>query len=543
MKEKYFYTAIYIRLSRDDRDKMELTGSNGSVKYESGSITNQRELIRNYIKKQPDMQLYDIYADDGFSGSNFNRPGFQRMIADIEAGMVNCVIVKDLSRFGRDYIETGKYIQKIFPCLGVRFIALADHYDSLFTDNVENSVILPVKNFINDSYCRDISAKTRSGLEARQRKGELVSPFAVYGYAKDQENKNHLVIDEYAAINVRNIFKWKIEGMAISAVAEKLNSLGILSPKEYKKSIGIKFNGGFSGTGRSLWSGTAVKRILTNEVYLGHLVQGKSQKTSYKTRKVTAKPEKEWIRAENTHKAIITEDDFKIVQNLLKSDSRKSPGMKEAGRFSGLLFCGDCGEQMVRRVNRYKGETKVFYICSSKNRGEGCSRHSIKENVLTGITDYVIKKYANIFLDREKLFVNVKKQEINPDIISIYNKEILRLKEEQNKYYKLCSGLNEDLKNGVITEEEFKRLYNNFNEKWEQLKKSQKKQEDLIEEILQKETDCAARLNNLKKTAELKEIDRHTLSSLVKRIYIYEGKRIEIEFYFTDSYALYLADK
>ena len=344
MKTQYFYTAMYLRLSRDDEDKEALTEKTGSVKFESGSITNQKELIRDYIRKQPDMEIYDIYADDGFSGSNFIRPEFRRMIADIESGSVNCVIVKDLSRFGRDYIETGRYIQKIFPSLGVRFIALADHYDSFFAGSSESSIVLPVKNFINDSYCRDISVKVKSALESRRKNGKLVSPFAVYGYAKDQKDKNHLVVDEYAAVNVRNIFKWKIEGMAVSAIAKRLDSLGILPPREYKKSIGVKFNGGFSGTGKSLWSSTAVKRILTNEIYLGHLVQGKSQKVNYKVQKVIAKPEKDWVRAEHTHKAIITEDDFNIVQNLLKSDSRKSPDMKEAGRFSGLLFCGDCGD-------------------------------------------------------------------------------------------------------------------------------------------------------------------------------------------------------
>lgn len=520
MKGQYFYTAMYLRLSRDDGD---------SFKSESGSITNQKGLIRDYIRKQQDMELYDIYSDDGFSGSNFLRPEFKRMIADIEAGRVNCVIVKDLSRFGRDYIETGRYLQKIFPSLGVRFIALADNYDSFFADRGESSIVLPVKNFINDSYCRDISVKVKSGLEARRRNGEFISPFAVYGYVKDPEDKNHLIIDEYAAVNVRNIFKWKIEGMAVSAIVKRLDSLGVLSPREYKKSMGVKFNGGFSGKGRSLWSSASVKRILSNEVYLGHLVQGKSQKINYKVQKVIAKPEKEWIRAEHTHEAIITEDDFNIVQNLLKSDSRKSPDMNKPGRFAGLLFCGDCGEQMVRRVNHYKGKTKVYYICSTKNRGEGCSRHSIKETVLTEITDYIITKYANIFMDTKKSFNNIEKPKANLDIISVYNKEILRLKEEQNKYHKFCQGLNEDLKDGVITKEELERLYNIFNEKARKLEQSCKEQENLIEEALQKRRNCTFRINGFG------NIDRHTLSSMVKRIYIYEGRRIEIEFYFTDT--------
>lgn len=188
MKKKHFLTAMYLRLSRDDEDKDSKAGKTGVVKSESNSIGSQRELIRAFIMEQSDMELYDIYVDDGFSGSNFERPEFKRMLADIEAGRVNCVIVKDLSRFGRDYIEAGRYIQKVFPALGVRFIALTDHYDSDSADMSETSIILPVKNFINDSYCRDISTKVKSQLEVKRRNGECIASFVVYGYKKARRN-------------------------------------------------------------------------------------------------------------------------------------------------------------------------------------------------------------------------------------------------------------------------------------------------------------------------------------------------------------------
>ena len=384
MKEKHFYVAMYLRLSKDDNDIVDVIGKDGKVKSESNSIGNQRELIKSFVREQSDMELYDIYVDDGFSGSNFNRPEFKRMIADIEAGRVNCVIVKDLSRFGRDYIESGRYIQKIFPSIGVRFIALTDHFDSFSADSGESSIVLPVKNFINDSYCRDISTKVKSGLEVKRKNGECISPFAVYGYFKDEKDKNHLVVDRYAAENIRAIFKWKIEGLALSAIADKLNSLGILSPKEYKKSLGMKYNGGFSGAGTALWSSAAVKRILTNEVYLGHLIQGKTQKVNYKVKKNVERPREEWVRVENTHEAIISADDFEIVQNLLRSDSRVSPDMKSVGLFTGLLFCGDCKEQMIRRVNRYRDRTKIYYICSTKNRVEGETESHWKGKAICG---------------------------------------------------------------------------------------------------------------------------------------------------------------
>lgn len=295
MKKQLFNVAMYLRLSRDDED------IDGSKKSESNSIGSQREIIRTYIREHDDMDLYDIYVDDGFTGSNFDRPEFKRMISDIEAGKVNCVIVKDLSRFGRDYIEAGRYIQKTFPALSVRFIALTDHYDSFNADSGESSIVLPVKNFINDSYCRDISTKVKSQLEVKRKNGEFIGAFAVYGYLKNPKNKNQLVVDDYAADIVKKIFMWKLEGLSALAISKKLNELGILSPMEYKKSNGVHFSTGFAVNTKTRWSSVAIKRVLTNEVYLGHMVQGKREKVNYKVKKIVDKPEEEWARVERTH--------------------------------------------------------------------------------------------------------------------------------------------------------------------------------------------------------------------------------------------------
>ncbi len=541
-ESRHFYAAMYLRLSREDSDVGTTadTGSAGSAEVtfraESNSIGSQRELIRSFIREQEDIELFDCYADDNYSGSNFERPEFKRMISDIRAGRVNCVIVKDLSRFGRDYIETGRYLDQIFPALGVRFIALTDRYDSFSADAGERNIVLPVKNFINDSYCRDISTKVKSQLAIKRRKGECLAAFAVYGYRKSAEDRNRLLVDDYAAGIVRRIFAWKIEGMAVSAIAEKLNGLHILSPKEYKKSLGLNYRGGFARGSDSRWSSPSVRRILTNEVYLGHLVQGRTERINYKVKKCVEKPKEKWIRVENTHEPIISADDFTIVQNLLKADGRISPEKKEISPFMGLLFCGDCREQMVRRVNRYKGTEKIYYICSTKNRGEGCSRHSIEETVLKELTGTAIRQYANDFLEQEQLFAQAKEREANLQAVISYNKEIARLKKEQDKYYSLCAGLYEDLGTGVITREEFERLHGEFQRKAESLSASEEKQEQLVREMFKSGVLSAGRLASFKDSLELKEIDRHTLASLVKRIWVYEGKRIEIEFYFTDQY-------
>ena len=228
------------------------------------------------------------------------------------------------------------------------------------------------------------------------------------------------------------------------------------------------------------------------------------------------------------------------MQELLKTDSRKSPQMSHAGLFAGLLFCGDCREQMVRRVTRYNGKQKVFYICSTKNRGEGCSRHSIEESVLKMLVENTVKRHANAFLEEKRLFDRAKGQEADFAAVSGYDREIRRLKQEQDKYYALCAGLYEDLRTGVVTKEEFERLHAGFQQKAEEFGKAQEKQEKLIKDMFRKGVLSAGRLKAFQDCVELKEIDRHTLSSLVRRISIYEGRRVEIEFYFMDQYDVML---
>ena len=326
--------------------------------------------------------------------------------------------------------------------------------------------------------------------------------------------------------------------MAVSAIAEKLNRLGILSPKEYKKSTGANYKGGFSGAVKSRWSSSTVKRILTNETYLGHMVQGKREKINYKLKKSIDKPQEEWIKVENTHEAIITEDQFQIVQNLLKADGRVSTITEENSLFTGILFCGDCGEQMIRRMNRYKDTRKVYYICSTKNRGGGCSRHSIEEERLKEIIAEIIRHYANCFLEEKQMFEKALEMETNFESIVRYDTEIARLKGEQDKYYSLCSGLYEDLRQGIITKEEFERLHGDFKCKASEFEEAQKKQEGMIKELFKNGVMSAARLKTMQDSSELKEIDRHTLCSMVKAITVFENKRLEVEFYYMNQYRI-----
>lgn len=523
-KNVCYHTAIYLRLSRDDED------IDGSAKRESDSISSQRELARSFVREQPDMELFDIYIDDGYSGANFDRPDFKRMMADIESGNVNCVVVKDLSRFGRDYIEAGRFIQKTFPAFSVRFIAITDHYDSLTADQSTTSLVIPVKNFVNDSYCQDISEKVKSHQKIKREKGKFIGAFAVYGYQKDHEDKNKLVIDEYAAKIVKNIFTWKLDGMSNLAIAKRLNENGIFSPLEYKKSRGEHYATGFHAGIVSKWSAVAVKRILTNELYTGTMVQGKREKVNYKVDKILEKPESEWFKVEGTHEAIVSKEDYRNVQRLLKVDTRAGKGKEKAHMFSGLLFCGDCKEPMVRRINRYKGTEKIYYICSTRNRSEGCSRHSISEADLKKVVFRIIQSQVELLIDVNRQMQYIQTKEMNFEDVVGFDKEITRLRNEQEKYLELRAGLYEDLKMGVITQADFKNFSAIYEKQYMETELALEKQEEMLNRLFYKGIQSGVKLERLKETMRVTALDRETLLSFVDRIDVYEEKKVAVQF-------------
>lgn len=522
MKAKEFYnTAIYLRLSRDDDD---IDG-----KTESNSISSQRDLIRSFIRKQDNMEIYDIYVDDGWSGTNFDRPEFKRMMKDIEAGHVDCVIVKDLSRLGRDYIEAGRLIQKTFPAFSVRFIALTDHFDSLTADYNEKSLVVPVKNFVNDSYSRDISGKVRSHQKVKRENGDFIGAFAVYGYRKNTNNRNQLIPDDYAADIVRKIFAWKIEGYSNLAIAQKLDSMGILSPLEYKKMQGVKLRTGFETGVKSKWSAVAVKRILTNENYTGTLVQGKEEKVNYKVNKSVRKPEEEWVRVNDAHEAIVSKEDFEIVQELLQIDIRATAGEEKAHIYAGLLFCGDCMEPMQRRVSRYEGKETVSFICSTKNKGGDCTRHTILEEDLKQLVLTGLRQQIALFLDKAKVLSHLEQMEIHFEEVVSFDKEIERLHKEQDKYLSLRAGLYEDLKNDIITEEDFKNFREIYEKRYLELQQAISNQEETIKKLFKSGVTAGIQLERMKTVMQVTELDRMTLITFVKRILVYEDKRVYLE--------------
>ena len=533
-KATIYYVGIYLRLSKDDRSREKHMSD---IQFqESYSITNQRKVCRAYLDEQPDMVLYDTYIDDGYTGSNFDRPDYKRLMEDIYDHKVNCVIVKDLSRMGREYIELGRLLQKTFPTLGDRYIAIGDHIDSMSASASDTNIVLPMKNFINESYCSDISQKVRYVKKMQRENGEYIGPHPVYGYKRDRM-WNKLVVDEYPAQIVRTIYRWKMEGISAFASANRLNEAGILSPMAYKASSGSNYHSGLKADGRtSKWTPKAVLRILRDEVYTGTLVQGKQRKQNYKIKKMINVPPEEWVRVEDTHEAIISRAEFEIVKHLLEHDGRVNETNGRINMYASLLFCADCREQMIRKRNCARKQDG--FICSTYNRSEGCTRHTVVEEDLTAVVQEAVKKYALLFLDQYEWMKKTKGIQIDDRMLLESNRHLKHLAEEKADKERLMERLENDFADGILTQKDFETLHTAYQQELDDLEKTLERQEQTLKRILKNGIDAGIRLEALRRATVLEKLDRYILVNLVKNIFVYDDSRIEIEFNFMDQLQL-----
>lgn len=524
-QKKIWNATLYLRLSRDDGDKEE-----------SNSITGQRELLRDYISQRPELREYAVRVDDGFSGSTFERPSFQKMIEDVKAGRTDCIIVKDLSRFGRNYLDAGEYIEKIFPFLGVRFIAVNDHYDSLGDKKASDDLIIPFKNLINEAYCRDISVKIRSQLEIKRKNGQFLGSFATFGYLKDEQNKNKLVVDEYAADIVRDIFKWKLEGVSPQDIADTLNKLGILSPMEYKRSLGMKFTTSFKTNTKAIWSAGTVIRILKNPIYTGVLVQGKETTPSYKVHKRITKDESEWIVIEDSHEAIITKIDFNSVQKILKLDTRRSPDGEAVQLFSGMVFCGDCGASMVRKTVPAGGKKYVYYVCSAHKQDKSCSPHRMRDTVLERIVLDSLKQHIREVVDMSELIEITDTAPLRTAQAQKVQRQLDKKHEEYEKLQKLLMSLYENLTDGIIDREEYARLKQSFAIRADETEKQMDALRESLTDIQNHGTENAWTDEFIKRQG-LTALDRAVVVALIDKILIHSDDVVEIIYRWQDEFA------
>lgn len=509
----------YSRLSQEDGDKKE-----------SDSISNQKSYIKSYAESHG-LKLVKEYCDDGYSGVTFERPGFQEMLTDIREKRINCVIVKDLSRFGRNYIEAGRYIEQIFPCMGIRFIAINDNYDSEHSKSGADYMMLPFKNLLNDAYSRDISIKTKTSLDVKRKKGEFVSNFAPYGYKKSSQNKNLLVIDEPAAEVVRYIYQLKISGKNNKAIASQLNQEGIPTPLAYKLSNGDRIPCSFQKNAEMKWCITTVARILNDETYYGNLMQGKSHRINYKVRKQITKPKEEWVRCENTHEPLISAESLKLIQTLKQVNSRHAPGQDRLSLFSGLLVCGKCKKTLTRKtVGKYH-----YYGCYFSDRKIRCKGIAINENLLAEILLKIIQKQVSLFTQMDELLQEVDLIQFKEASVQKLTKQLINQEMDLKKNENLIASMYSDLHNGILEQDEYDSLLEIYRERIALTKERISELESQRQNMLEENTSLFDWIASFKEHQNITALDRMILLAFFKEIRLYPGKQLAISLYYEDE--------
>lgn len=523
-KTKSFRVGLYIRLSREDGDKEE-----------SSSVTNQREILKRYVTEQENFFIVKEYVDDGYTGTNFDRPKFKEMIEDIEAGIIDTVITKDLSRLGRERLGVGHYTEIYFPEHNVRYIALLDNIDTYIDSGMND--MAPFKGVINDMYVRDISKKIRSSLIERKKAGNFLGVTAPYGYKKDPNNKFHLVINEKEAEIVKRVFRLYLEGNGLTRIAQILTKDGVPVPGE-SRDIGKTRKTALYNS----WKQTTIRRILDNRVYLGELVQFKRRKINYKSKRRITVPEEERYICKGTHEAIIDEESFNAVQNILKKN-KSFKGTKHDYLFKGLLFCSECGARLNVTYSNYAlkkyGEYRYTTICYSYSRlySDICTRHSNSipelEEVLIKHIKEVCSRYINENLQDELISMAKKQKQL--ELKQINNEKRLETLEQKIADIGLyIKNLYMDKVKGVVSENDYISLVSDFTKDRDNLIKEK---EELIKIINNQKPliDETAKIEKLaKEFIALEKPTKQLLNELIEKITISENKEINIYFKFNE---------
>lgn len=512
-----YHVALYIRLSKED----EKDG-------ESESITNQRSLLLRFIEENG-YTLYDIYIDDGFSGTNFDRPEFQRMLRDIEAGKVNMVVTKDMSRLGRDYIGTGEFIEKYFPSHNVRYIALTDNIDTALDST--NNDIAPFKAIMNDYYAKDISKKIRTSLRTKQKDGKWVGGCPPFGYMIDPEDKNHLVPSEEEAPIVRKIFELASKGMSSYAIKEYLTENKVPTSSMIRGKRGSKEGLATEG----IWNCKTVKGILTNQLYTGDLVQNRRSKLNYKIKKTVYNPKEEWIIVENTHEPLVDKDTFNSIQALIPKMTNR-PEKTDVRLLDGLLYCKECGHRITICKPR-KSDNRTYIVCNfyRMNSKLGlCSSHGFNYDYLEeGILD-IIKEACIKCLDTNNIANNITPKCKREDKREQLKKNLLKFQNDIEKSTKNLDKMYLDKLEDKITEEMYNRISENLKKEIDEKTTKAKEIEDMISKLDTKEftnTECQKLINDFLTT---EKPTRDMIVKLIDKVEVHKNKVIDIHFNFKE---------
>lgn len=523
---KQWKAADYARISREDGDKEE-----------SDSIGTQFDIIDDYIAHNDDITFIDRYSDDGWSGTNFDRPDFMRLMEDIKKGKINCVIVKDLSRLGRNYILVGQYLEMIFPMLNIRFISVNDRIDSIKDPASINNALVSFKNVMNDEYCRDISNKVRSSLDRKRSKGEFIGSFASYGYMKDPDDHHHLIVDPVAAEVVKNIFDWFLQGMSIIGIAKRLNHMGIPNPSAYKRQCGLNYKHP-AGQLDSAWPDSSVKRVLKNRLYVGDMVQNKNRTKSYKVQVSVAVPEENWVIVPNMHEAIIDREKFETVQQLLMRDTRTSPGINHVSIFAGYIRCADCLRAMGKKSVAQSYGKYHYYVCQTfRKAGRNlCTKHTIREKQLYDAVLATIQSQIDLAVSMDQLVNDLKSQNVRAAKSSRLEK-MLQLKEDEYEKVSRCRiDLYPDWKAGVLSKGEYLSLKAKIGEQLEQIEIAIANIKEEISKYQSAPVSENRFISSFLRYRNIQVLTREVIVELIEMIYVHEGGTITIQFKYQDEY-------
>ena len=520
--KKYNYggdvTALYARLSKDD----DLVG-------DSNSIVHQKEILAKYAKEHGFTNI-EFYVDDGFSGTNFNRPDFQRMMADAEEGKISTVIVKDMSRFGRDYIMVGYYTEIYFSNLDIRFIAINDNVDSNI--QTEND-LTPFKNVFNEWYARDTSKKIRAVFKAKGNSGKHLTTNPPFGYKKDPNDKDKWIIDEEAATTVRRIFEMFANGVRMPEIARKLTQEKVETPTLYNMKHGIKIRR--TSEFPEIWSNATIKGILDQIAYAGHTVNFQTTKKSYKNKKQVRLPKEGWVIYRNTQEAIIDEKTFETVQQM-RNVKRAYTKFNEPNMFSGLLFCADCGNRLtIQRIAKHR-EADNFSCATYRKKKKGlCSSHRILVSELTEVVKSDLQKVCEYVFLHEKEFTDEYLSGSKKETEKFQTKtkaEIKRLSDRQEEIGRIIRKLYEDNVCGRITDERFDFLAKSYEDEGNDLKTKIQELKNALASSVQDEEKLSKFLKVVKSYTKIEELTPEILNSFIEKIYIgetekYDGRKMQ----------------
>jgi len=530
-REKIWLVGPYIRLSRDDGSE------------ESESVTNQKKIISEFFEREfhEPYEIVDWYIDDGISGTTGDeRPDFQRAIKDMKKGRINCIPCKSLSRAFRNYADQGYYLEQLFPTYNLRFISIGNpkvdtHLDpSAIIDGME----LPINGLMNDRYAAKTSQDIKRVFDMKRRNGEFISPFAPYGFIKNPENKNHLLIDEEVASVVRDIFHWRGNlGMSKGNIAKKLNELGVPSPSAYKKSKGLNFNSP-SSQGDGLWGDNTIRNMLKDERYIGNMVQGRRRVISYKVHKVVNNDETDWCIVKGTHEAIVELSLFEKIQEMDKRDTRVAPGKKTTYIFSGFMYCADCGKFMRRKASSKQRKTqRAYYTCSTRaiKGKQFCKPNTMREDLLEDVVLKAIQNQIERVTNMSHIISSINEQTKIDTQSSRLKVQLADRRKELKKVTHVTESLYMDWKIGDITKDEYHSMKLNFEEKANNIKNIIMNIEKEIATFAQDLGEDSPYLKMFMKYKNIKKLDRTLLTELIDCIELGENHEMTITFRFQEQ--------